>query len=155
MQAAGYTESPLVRLLSGLAMGLLGAAVWIYAGSFPELDDGHPGPALFPRVIAIGLAAGGLGLLAGLVRQRWAGGWRGRDPVRLNRRGLLRWSGGLVLVALYPFATNLVGFIPALSVLMLAVALLLQARPLPALITAVVSAVVIYGLFTGLLGVPL
>ena len=48
--------------VSGLLTLALGVAMWLYAGTFPGLPEGHPGPALFPRLIAAGLALAGLAL---------------------------------------------------------------------------------------------
>jgi len=50
---------------------------------------------------------------------------------------------------------GLLGFVPTLSLLSLVVALLLGARLIHAVPTALISALLIYWLFTGLLGVPL
>jgi integral membrane sensor domain MASE1 len=47
------------------------------------------------------------------------------------------------------------GFIPTVSLLSFGVAFLLRAPLLPALLTSVVGTVLIYWLFTRLLGVPL
>jgi hypothetical protein len=51
--------------------------------------------------------------------------------------------------------SGLVGFVATVSVLCFLVALLLQARPLAGAITAVAGTLVIYVVFTQLLGVPL
>ncbi|ARA92666.1 hypothetical protein AWN76_005470 [Rhodothermaceae bacterium RA] len=154
-RATGRTEPRRTWPIGGLVMILLGVAVWVYAGTFPELDDGHPGPALFPRWIAAGLVAGGGGLCGAWLRRRWRGAAVAAEGVGVLWAGLLRGAGGLVLVGLYPVLRPLLGFIPVLSLVMLAVALMLGARWPGALLTAVAGSAVVYVLFTGLLGVPL
>lgn len=146
-------NEPLKNLIAGVLLAGLGLWIWIYTGTFPSLQEGHPGPALFPRIIAVGLALSGLGLVASCLQRR----------VQLRRaaRPGLSWTGlarlllGLGLVALYPLAQAGVGFIPAVAVLSFVVAYTLKARPFVAALTALLSALLLYGTFTGLLGVPL
>ena len=145
---------PLRNLVAGVLLVGLGGWIWVYAGTFPSLQEGHPGPALFPRIVAVGLALSGLGLAAGSLRRR---AWL-RDAtsgLSLSWAGLVRLGLGLGLVILYPFAQAVVGFAPAVAVLSFAVAYTLKARPLVAAAVAVLSALALYGTFTGLLGVPL
>ena len=129
-------------------------AVWLYAGTFPDLPEGHPGPGLFPRVIAAALTLSGLLLLWQGLRHRAEEADKpppdGRRQAGLGRLGL-----GLGLVVLYPLGQAVLGFIPTLTIIALGVALILRVRPVVAVGVALGSAVLIYGLFTGLLGVPL
>ena len=129
----------------------LGVGIWVYAGTFPELDDGHPGPALFPRVIGGGLALAGVGLL-------WGGFRRKKSPAALpgaSRSGLVRLVGVLALALAVPLVYPWVGFVPGVSVLSVAVGLLLGARWWMAAAVGVGGTLLIYALFTQLLGVPL
>jgi len=139
-------------LPGGLALAL-GVAVWFFAGTFPELDDGYPGPGLFPRIIAVGLALSGLGLLIRAFRRP------GEASPATNQTPLLpaaaRVAAGLALVALYPLLQGLIGFIPTVSALSFGVAVLLGVGVVTAGVTAIVSSSLIYLLFTRLLGVPL
>lgn len=135
---------------AGAALLAFGVAVWVYAGTFPELDDGHPGPALFPRVIGFGLALAGLGLLAIGVRGRVPAG---RAAVAWS--GVGRLAGVLALALAVPLAYPWVGFVPAVSVLSVAVAVALGARWWLAGAVGVGGTLLIYLLFTRLLGVPL
>lgn len=147
-------NEPLKNLIAGVLLAGLGLWIWVYAGTFPSLQEGHPGPALFPRIIAVGLALSGLGLVVGSLRRRA----RLRGAVSrpdLSWTGLARLLLGLGLVALYPLAQAGMGFIPAVALLSFTVAYTLKARPLTAALTALLAALILYGTFTGLLGVPL
>ena len=142
------------NLISGGLMIGLGVWLWIYTGTFPELQERYPGPALFPRVIAIGLVLSGLGLVGSSVRKLAAT----RQPLQLARpawSGLVRLALGLGLLALYPLMQGGLGFIPTVSLLSFVIAVVLKARLTVAALTAVLSTVLLYWLFTGLLGVPL
>ncbi len=139
------------RLGAGFMVGL-GLAVWWYAGSFPGLADGHPGPALFPRMVAAGLVL--TGILLFLPSRKPATDARTED-VRGSGVGWLRLGGVVAAVVLFPVIRPLLGFIAALSIVGLAVALILKTRLKTAVPTVLVATVIIYWLFTGLLGVPL
>ena len=146
-------NQPLRNLIAGVFLAGLGLWIWIYTGTFPTLQGGHPGPSLFPRVVAVGLALAGVGLAINSLRR-----WQKRGDVRRPRPsgpGTLRLVLGLGLVALYPVLQNALGFIPAVAALSFFVAYTLKARPLVAALTSVLGALAIYWTFTGLLGVPL
>lgn len=170
--------------LAGLAVMVLAGSVWLQARNFPALPEGHPGPALFPNVVAAGLFLAGAALvMATFIRRRRSGdapstgapataepttapteptagpaeptaappGAATTAPVP----GLLRVALVVGAAGLYPVLAPAVGFVPTVSLVSVVVALLLRARPVPAVATAVVGAVVTYLLFTRLLGVPL
>jgi putative tricarboxylic transport membrane protein len=147
-------HSPVKQLTAGVAVVLLSLLVWLESRGFPELPDGHPGPALFPRVIAIGLFLSGAYLTVSALLPE-------REPA-LEPAGRTGVAGGVARIAVvtlalaaYPFASDLLGFIPTISAISLLVALLLKARPLQGALTAVGGTLVIYLLFTRVLGVPL
>ncbi|MGI9175288.1 MAG: tripartite tricarboxylate transporter TctB family protein [Rhodothermales bacterium] len=147
-------NQPLRNVISGLFLVGLGLWIWIYTGTFPTLQGGHPGPALFPRVVAVGLGLAGLGLVVGALR-RWEKLRQALRRPQPSWPGVLRLVLGLSLVALYPVLQSALGFIPTVALLSFSVAYMLKARPLVAALTAVLGAVAIYWTFTGLLGVPL
>ncbi len=140
--------------VAGLVFIGLGVWIWIYTDTFPDLQEGYPGPALFPRIIATGLLLSGLGFTVRSLRH-WAALRQMLHQLRSNRPGLFRFTLGVGLVALYPLLQNLLGFIPTITILSFAIALMLKARLVVAAGTALLSALLLYGLFTGLLGVPL
>ncbi len=135
--------------ISAVLIALLGASVWWHAGSFPTLDDGHPGPALFPRMIGGGLFLAGIGLM--LLRRPATTGKT--EPT--DRFGWLRLLLAIVLVTAFPWMREWIGFVASLTILGFAVAWSLKSRLIIALPVVVISAFLIYGLFTRLLGVPL
>ncbi len=96
-------------LVAGLAV-LLGLGSWYLSGSLPTTEEGYPGPALFPRILAVALVLGGLALLGPALWQRqwWQAGLLGRlGPVGLLLGALglapwlLSWAGLVVTAALY------------------------------------------------------
>ena len=145
-------NEPLKNLIAGLFLSGLGVWIWVYTGAFPELQEGYPGPALFPRVIAAGLALAGLGFVAGSLRK----GGEIRQALRQPAwPGVARLALGVGLVALYPLMQPWMGFIPTVSLLCFVIAVVLKVRLVVAALTAVVGTLLLYGLFTGVLGVPL
>ena len=139
----------MTSLVAGALCVLSGAAIWLYSGTFPVLEEGHPGPSLFPRLIAVGLAAAGVVLLAGALRER------SRRIPRPAKAQLLRFGAGVAVAAAYPAVQAVAGTLPALSLSCLAVALVLGLRLRTAVITAVACGILIFALFNGLLRVPL
>ena len=145
------TAADAIHRLPGLFALVLGLGIAWYAGGFPELEGGHPGPGLFPSLVGIGLVLCGLVLLwrpgtreVG-AEQAPDAGWAGRS----------RFAAGLLLVMVFPWLHDLVGFFVATSLLALCVGLMLRARWQAAALTAILASGVIYLLFTRLLGVPL
>ncbi len=147
-------NEPLRNIVAGVLLAALGGWIWIYTGTFPTLEQGYPGPALFPRIIALGLMLSGLGFVVGSLR-RIAEIRLALDRLRPAWPGLARLMLGVGLVALYPLVQTWLGFIPAVSLLSFVVAYVLKARPVGAAVTALLSTLVIYWLFTGVLRVPL
>jgi putative tricarboxylic transport membrane protein len=138
----------------GAGFVVAGAAIVAGTASYPLLDEGHPGPALFPRIVGI--------LMAGFGAVLSACGIRGRDTSDVVAWRQLHRSTGFVN-ALFVLAGVLAfivlvdraGFL-AISTLVLAVLMwrlrvrLLWAVPIAALFT-----VLMYALFAKLLRVPL
>ena len=142
----------LKNLIAGVLLAGLGVWLWVYTGSFPTLEEGYPGPALFPRVIAAGLALAGLGFIGGSLRRT------GEIRQALGRPawpGVMRLALGVALVALYPLMQAWMGFIPTVSLLCFVIAVVLKVRLIVAALAAVAGTLLLYGLFTGVLGVPL
>lgn len=147
-------NEPLKNLVAGVLMAGLGVWIWLYTDTFPRFQEGYPGPALFPRIIALGLTLSGLGFVVGSLR-RIAEIRPALDRPQPAWPGLARLILGVGLVALYPLVQTWLGFIPTVSLLSFVVAYVLKARPVVAAATALLSTLVIYWLFTGVLGVPL
>ncbi|NRB53562.1 MAG: tripartite tricarboxylate transporter TctB family protein [Saprospiraceae bacterium] len=136
--------------ISALILCLLGIGIWWLSGSFPSLEEGYPGPSLFPRLIAIGLLLGGA----------WIGvkSLREAKEIRLEfkeKPSLLKLGGGVILVAAYPILQPLIGFMLTLGLVCLGVALLLGIKPWIAIVSALGTVAFIFVTFEMLLGVSL
>ena len=132
-------------LVAAIFIGVIGVAVWWMAGSFPSLEGGHPGPGLFPRVIAAGLILSGIGLLFSSP-DKTSEAASGSSWKRVTRA-----AGALFVVALFPFAPPIVG----IAGLCLVTALLLGTRLHVAIGLTVAVGGLLYGLFALVLGVAL
>jgi putative tricarboxylic transport membrane protein len=148
-------ERPRVsNLVFGAAFALAGILIWFETRGFPTLRDGHPGPALFPGLLSLLLAACGVALLvSGLHRPRLlAAEWR---TISVPALPLLRVALVVALGILYPLLHAQVGFVPTSAALILGVTVILRANLLVALVTTAASTAIIYYAFTRGLGVPL
>jgi putative tricarboxylic transport membrane protein len=138
----------------GLVLLALAIAVWVAVQDFPNIPGQNVGPALFPTLVAAGLAGSGLVLIAGGLISR-AEGWIGfaswtRSP-RLVSKALL------VVVALvfYVVAAPTLGFFLSGTLILVALFTALGIRPLTGMAVAVLSTWIIQEVFVGLLRVPL
>lgn len=138
----------------GAGFVMAGAAIFAATANYPLLDEGHPGPSLFPRIVATLMAAFGAVLSAQ--------GLRGGDASEAIAWRQLHRSGGFVN-ALFVLAGVLAfivlvdraGFI-VMSTLVLAVLMWRLRVRLPwAVLVSAVFTVLMYALFAKLLRVPL
>lgn len=142
-------------LISAGLVLLLATAIWVYTATFPELDDGYPGPALFPRLVAIGLGLCGVLLIIEQFTSESKSTPKKDEIESANIFSWLRLLGGFASMIMFPYLYDYIGFIPALGISCFCMALLLRVRPLRAIAVAAGAAIVIYLLFTKLLSVPL
>ena len=136
--------------LNGGILILFALWIWWQTTYFPNLEEGYPGPALFPRLVGLGFAFSGLVLL---IRA-----WRGSEEVlssTTSRTGLLRLAAGIGLIILYPFLQPHLSFAPTLGLVCFGVALLLGVRIWIAGLTALLTVLFIFLTFNQLLNVPL
>jgi len=137
----------------GALLLVLAAAIGIYVSGFPAMSGQRYGAALFPGMIAAGLAACGALLLARGVRERAPAfafaSWT-RVPALAANFALV--CGALLF---YIFASEFLGFMLTGALLLLALFLKLGVRLLTAVIVAPVAVLVIHLLFYKLLKVPL
>jgi putative tricarboxylic transport membrane protein len=141
--------------IPGAVLAALGAAVLVAVQGYPKIPGQPVGPALFPGLIACGLCIGGLllvvrGWLARadqpwLVPEDWV-----RSP--RHRLALAVLLGGIVF---YILASNWLGFLPAATLVLLALFLVLGVPPGRSVGIALVAALVIHFAFYKLLRVPL
>lgn len=138
----------LLVCLIALALGL---AAWFISDTFPRTAEGYLGPALFPKLLAIGLAMASLTLLYRNLRQPGLGA----SLKLLAWPNLLRIGGILLALALTPWALGKLGLLGSAGALVLLSSLLLGARWLEALLTALFMVAFVYVVFVQLLKVPL
>lgn len=136
--------------ISALLLCLLGIGIWWQSANFPALEEGYPGPSLFPRLIAIGLLLGGIWI--GFKSMRTS-----EDQAQEIERdsSFLKLGGGVILVAAYPILQPLIGFILSLGLVCLGIALLLGIKPWIAVVSATGTVLFIFVTFEILLGVTL
>ena len=139
-------------LLSGL-MVAVGIGVWILTATFPTLDEGYPGPSLFPRLLASGLIIGGGVLIVGSLRA-WRQSSAPRTPFLDSHAGFLKVLATALLVILVPFVMPLIKLVGAAAVAAGLFTLMLGSGAVRSLMVAVMTALIVYVLFARLLGVP-
>lgn len=138
----------------GVVLLALAAAVWVAVRDFPNIPGQNVGPALFPTLIAAGLAGSGLILVVGGLKSR-AEGWIGLASWTRSPRLLFR--AFLVVAALlfYVLAAPSLGFFISGTLILLILFVAFGARPLSGAAIAVLSTWLIQEAFVGLLRVPL
>lgn len=139
--------------LMGAVLLLLSLAVLWHIQGFPPAAGQQYGPALFPGLIAGGLAVASL-LLA------WQGLGSGRPLVALNAglrspRHLAAFAVALGGAVFYVLCVDTLGFIACSVLVLLALQWALGVRPLTALGVAVLATLVIHTCFYKMLRVPL
>lgn len=135
------------EIINGVLLMLVGGLVWWQSAAFPTLEEGYPGPSLFPRIISVGLIlTGGLLLFSRAVK---------KDQVTPTERQWLKLFGGLGLVVIYPILHPYLGFLPTLGIVCLGMGLLLGVKPWIAVVSALGTVLFIFLTFEQLLGVSL
>lgn len=172
------TETAHYRDRSGTITGLLsvalGVIVMIYAAGMPEIRPGIPGPGLFPTMI------GGFMVLFGipLALLSW---FRGKPLVdedtllpseheesptqtvgrtegalaSSNRSAALNAGGFIVAIIFYIVAAEFLGFIITMALVTIGLMLLLQVKPLKAIVIGLATTFALWALFEKLLLVQL
>jgi putative tricarboxylic transport membrane protein len=137
----------------GALLVLLAAIFFGYTFTFPEMPGQKYGPALFPRLIALGIAACGV-----VIALR---GWRTGGP-RLEfspaLRSLKGWLGLLAMplaIVFYLLVADRLGFLPTAALVVTALCAWMGARWWAALLTGVLTAVAVQWFFGTLMRVPL
>jgi putative tricarboxylic transport membrane protein len=137
----------------GALLLVLAAAIGIYVSGFPGMSGQRYGAALFPGMIAAGLAGCGALLFTRGVREKapafefapWT-----RVPALAANFALV--CGALLF---YIYAADTLGFMVTGTLMLLVMFLKLRVRFLPAIMVAPLAALVIHLLFYKLLKVPL
>ena len=137
----------------GLFLIVFAAAVLWHVQSFPSLDNGYPGPALFPSVLAVLFILCGVVLMIQGVRQREK--LLRFDTGTLTVSGLLNIVFVLGAIACYIFLAETIGFLIFSVVVLMVLMKWLKVKTLSSVAMAVVVTLVIYLLFAKILLVPL
>ena len=132
----------------------LGILIFSMTFTFPILDGGHPGPSLFPRVLAIlFIFFGGVVVLQG---------WRSakvKTEVSIEEEGppSNRFNPILVIILIAAFIALVpeVGFVITGTVLLVILMLRLRVSALKSVIVSILLAAFIYTVFAKALRVPL
>ena len=141
--------------LFGLLFMLLGAAVLAAIQGYPKIPGQPVGPALFPGIIAAGLCICGVLLVATGVRHRAEQGWVAFEDWLRSPRHVLGFVVLVGAIVLYILASDRVGFLLTSAVILLALFLVLDVKPVTALVVAIVASLLVHFAFYKLLRVPL
>ncbi len=139
--------------LTGAALIVFGALVLWHVQGFPAIPGQKYGAALFPGLVAAGLAICGLLLVRRGIRS--AEGWVALDGWTRRPRSLLAFFTVIAGLVLYVFLADPLGFHLTGFLLLLGWTLAFGARPRMALAIAVLAPIVIHLAFYKLLHIPL
>ena len=139
--------------LIGTVLMLFGTAVLLYTRGFPTLEEGYPGPALFPNVLASLFLIAGLVLLFRGIRSKAA--LIKIDRQALGGRALLNILSVLAAVVVYIFLSEPVGFLILSFGLLFLLMTWFRAPALWSVVMACSVTLGIYLLFAKFLLVPL
>ena len=139
----------------GAVFLLFGIAVVMHVQAFPRIPGQQVGPALFPGLIAAGLAACGVLLIISGIRKRREEPWyETADWMRSGRHAISFFAivGG---VAAYVLLAEAVGFLIVAPIVLWLWFTVLGVRRVTAVVVAIVATAVIWYAFYKLLRVPL
>ena len=143
----------------GVLLLLLGGALFAHVQGFPSIPGQRYGPAMFPGLIAVGLAICGALLIFRGLRARLAGGseaaWLTAPEWARSPRHV---AGFVVLVAinlLYLGAVDKLGFVVTGTIYLAALMAVLKVKPARVLPLALLLTLAIHFCFYKLLRVPL
>jgi putative tricarboxylic transport membrane protein len=131
------------RILGVLFVLIAAGAAWHAQTLVVPFAADPVGPSAFPTIVAAILGISGIVLLL-------------RPGEVILEFG--RWPRAIVLIAAslaYPLLLHPLGFVPATTLLCFAAALAFEARPLPGLISSIITAAVFFALIDYLLDLPL
>ena len=143
-------------ILSALALIVFSLAMMTLTLTFPDFPGQKFGPSLFPCILGAGLTLCGAALVRnGLVARRAGAPWVELAPWTRDPWRVTSFLAIPALLLVYILASESVGFIPIALVFLLALFVWLGVRPVPAVLTAVVTTIAIHWFFSTMLRVPL
>ena len=137
----------------GLFLIIFAAAVLWHVQSFPSLDNGYPGPALFPSVLAVLFILCGVGLIIQGVRQHEK--LLKFDIGTLTVSGLFNIFFVLGAIVCYILVAETIGFLIFSFVILMVLMKWLKVKTPSSILMSVGVTLVIYLLFAKVLLVPL
>ena len=139
--------------LLGALMVALAAVFFGYTFTFPDMPGQKYGPALFPRLIALGIAA--CGLVIAVRGARSGAPWAAFSAELQQLRGWLGWLAMPLAIVFYLAVAERLGFLPTAALVVAALCAWMGARLWVALATGVLAALVVQWFFGTLMRVPL
>ncbi len=139
--------------LLGALLVVLAAVFFGYTFTFPDMPGQKYGPALFPRLIAAGIAA--CGLVIAVRGARSGAPWVAFSPELRQLRGWLGWLAMPLAIVFYLLVAERLGFLPTATIVVAALCAWMGARPWVALATGVLAALAVQWFFGTLMRVPL
>ena len=137
----------------GLLLIIFACAVLVHVQSFPKLDNGYPGPALFPEVLSTLFIFCGIGLVIQGIRNRER--LLKYDLGTVSLAGWLNIAFVLGTIVCYIFLAEYVGFLFFSFAIMMILMKWLKVNLLPSLVMSIIVTLTIYLLFAKILLVPL
>jgi len=137
----------------GLVLVIFASAVLIHVQGFPSLENGYPGPSLFPEVLAVLFIFCGIGLIIQGVRRREK--ILKFDLGTITLAGWLNIAFVLGAVFCYIFLAEYLGFLIFSFVILMILMKWLKVKTLPSLVMSIIVTLSIYILFAKVLLVPL
>lgn len=137
----------------GLSLIIFACAVLVHVQSFPKLDNGYPGPALFPSVLSVLFILCGIGLVIQGIRKR-------EKVLKFDFRsvslsGWINIAFVLGAIVSYIFFSDYVGFLIFSFVILMILMKWLKVSTILSLVMSVSVTLAIYLLFAKILLVPL
>lgn len=143
----------------GACLLLFAGAILIHIQAFPKIPGQNVGPALFPGLIAVGLAACGVLLVVRGIRARRVGGegsdWIWAPPWLRSREHVVAYLTLVAVCVLYMVAVDSIGFIPVGFVFLFVLMKVLRVPATRAAVVSLIMTMVIHYAFYKLLRVPL
>jgi putative tricarboxylic transport membrane protein len=120
----------------------LGVFIWALTFQFPVLDDGHPGPSLFPRVLGtLFIFFGSMVILSGWRAGRAEAASPAEEEVRLNYFNPIL---VIILIAAFIALAPKLGFIITGAAILI---ILMRKLRVPLLKSSIISVVLIFFIF--------
>jgi putative tricarboxylic transport membrane protein len=137
----------------GLSLIIFACAVLLHVQSFPELDNGYPGPALFPSVLAVLFILCGIGLIIqGILKREKVLRF---DTGSVSLAGWINIAFVLGAIVCYIFLSGYIGFLIFSFVILMILMKWLKVKTLLSVAMSVGVTLAIYLLFAKVLLVPL